>query len=270
MPQYGFDLMAGNKGHTVAILRRLLDSLHKAPGNTSFNKRDIIPRLVLRAMMQARYIPGPADPAESLHFGLASNAYCHFTSPIRRYADLMVHRAIKKALGAPDKTAVPSGKKLLAACERCNECERTAQEADREITRRLACLLLEQRLGETFSCVISGVMPFGLFVEPKDFPVEGLIKIEKLPDDRYVYDEKRQMLLGSRTGRSWRLGQEISVQLEAVNLDRLEIDFLIAGGNGTAAFTHPPTGISRGRIKQQRSKLGGKHHAEHNEYEQNP
>ncbi|MBO4793540.1 MAG: S1 RNA-binding domain-containing protein, partial [Deltaproteobacteria bacterium] len=135
-------------------------------------------------------------------------------------------------LGTPDKSALPSGKKLLAACERCNECERTAQDAEREITRRLACLLLEPRVGESFSCVISGVTPFGLFAEPEDFPVEGLIKIESLTDDWYIYDETRQMLLGSRTGKSWRLGQEISARLEAVSLDRLEIDFRIAGESG--------------------------------------
>ncbi len=200
-------------------LRPLLD---KAAGT---RQSTLVSRLILRAMKQARYVPGPATPADSRHFGLAADVYCHFTSPIRRYADLMVHRALKLALKMPESGPVPAGQKLLAACDRCNECERAAQDAEREMDRRLACLLLEAHKGEVFRGVIVGVTPFGLFVEPEAFPVDGMISLEALNDDWYVYDEKRQELIGSRIGRRFRLGDTLHVRLMDVSVGRLTIDF---------------------------------------------
>ena len=209
-----------------SCLSALLD---KAAGTP---QAPLVSRLILRAMKQARYVPGPAEPAEARHFGLASDVYCHFTSPIRRYADLLVHRALKLALKMSESGPVPAGQKLLTACERCNECERAAQDAEREMDRRLACLLLQAHIGETFQGLVVGVTPFGLFVEPEAFPIDGLIALEALKDDWYTYDEDRQELTGSRTGRRFRLGDTLQVRLVDVNVGRLTIDFVHEAPSG--------------------------------------
>lgn len=179
----------------------------------------IVSRLALRSMMQARY-----SPEEDGHFGLASACYCHFTSPIRRYADLVNHRALRYALGLDTGGALPAGHKLLEVAEQCNGRERVATDAEREISRRMGCLLLQGRTGETFEGVISGVMNFGFFVELDGMPVEGMVRVETLGRDYYVFDEERQELRGEHGGESFRLGQRVTVTLAGVHVGRLEID----------------------------------------------
>lgn len=183
----------------------------------------LVNRLVLRSMMQARY-----DPEAGSHFGLASPCYCHFTSPIRRYADLVTHRALRRALGLDAGGPIPSGHKLLAVAEQCNGRERAAQDAEREITRRLGCLLLRDRVGDVFPGVISGVMPFGLFVELDGMPLEGMVKVESLGRDYFAYDADRQELRGRASGLAYRLGEALSVRLVDVNVGRLEITVELA------------------------------------------
>ena len=179
----------------------------------------IVSRLTLRSMMQARY-----SPEEDGHFGLASACYCHFTSPIRRYADLVNHRALRYVLGLDAGGPLPAGHKLLEAAEQCNGRERVATDAEREISRRMGCLLLQGRTGEIFEGVISGVMNFGFFVELDGMPVEGMVRVETLGRDYYVYDEDRQELRGEHSGESFRLGQNVTVKLAGVHVGRLEID----------------------------------------------
>lgn len=207
-----------------------------------------VSRMVLRAMMQARYAPEQAP-----HFGLASPCYCHFTSPIRRYADVLTHRALKQALGVPGYASL-RGRKLPAVCDRCNNRERAARDAEREITRRLGCLLLRDRIGETFAGVVSGVNEFGFFVELRAKPLEGMVRLDSLTD-WFVYDAERQELLGEHTGRRFRLGQPITVRLSAVHVGRLEITFVPVARDGVrsggkkrplrrksrSAFDRPPT-----------------------------
>jgi ribonuclease R len=180
----------------------------------------LVGRLCLRAMMQARY-----QPENEGHFGLASGSYCHFTSPIRRYADIVVHRALKYALKLFSGPLV-SGGKLLALADRLNRRERAAMEAEREMARRLAVLLLAGRVGEHFDGVISSVNEFGFFVELCALPVEGLVRLMDLADDFYVYDPDRQLLLGRNTGRQFRLGQPLPVVLADVHKGRLEISLM--------------------------------------------
>ena len=200
--------------------------------NAARNRNDLRPeqiflvnRLCLRAMMQARY-----DPEEDGHFGLASRCYCHFTSPIRRYADLITHRALKYALGLDPGGTIPAGHKLLAAAERCNERERAAQDAEMEITRRFGCLLLQARIGENFNGVICGVTHFGLFVELEGMPLEGMIRVETLGQDYFEYDAERQELRGTTGNEAYRLGQGVKVRLIGVNPGRLEINLALYGG----------------------------------------
>lgn len=182
-------------------------------------------RMILRAMMQARY-----SPYLDIHFGLASKCYCHFTSPIRRYADLMVHRSLKAQLGLMEKKhAVFKPEYLEQIADICNDQERNAQTAEREVFLRLSCLMLEKSIGKTFSAIISGLSNFGVFAELQDNMAEGMIRMEKLGDDYFVYDEERQILYGERTGATYRLGDEITVQIDFVDITRLEIDLILVG-----------------------------------------
>ena len=179
----------------------------------------VVNRLILRSMMQARY-----SPEDDGHFGLASSCYCHFTSPIRRYSDLVNHRALRYALGLDTGGGIPAGHKLLEVADQCNGRERAATDAEREIGRRMGCLLLQGRTGEYFGGVISGVMNFGFFVELDNMPVEGMVRVETLGRDYYIYDEERQELRGEHTGEAFRLGQRVTVKLTGVHVGRLEID----------------------------------------------
>lgn len=177
----------------------------------------LVNRLCLRAMPQARY-----QPENEGHFGLASQAYCHFTSPIRRYADLLVHRALKASLGRA-AGPLPAGHKLLRMGDRLNRLERASMECEREMARRLGCLALRNREGERFSGIIAGVTDFGLFVELTSMPVEGMIRVEDLGDDWYELDSRNHSLVGLRSGLCWRLGQRLEVRLAEVHMGRLEI-----------------------------------------------
>ena len=179
----------------------------------------VVSRLALRSMMQARY-----SPEEDGHFGLASSCYCHFTSPIRRYADLVNHRALRYVLGLDTWGALPAGHKLLETADQCNARERAATDAEREIGRRMGCLLLLGRTGERFGGVISGVMNFGFFVELDGMPTEGMVRVETLGRDYYIFDEERQELRGEHSGETFRLGQRVTVTLTGVHVGRLEID----------------------------------------------
>ena len=188
----------------------------------------LVGRLVLRSMMQARYSPEAGE-----HFGLASPCYCHFTSPIRRYADLLVHRALSFTLGATPGPIL-AGHKLLMAADQCNARERAATEAEREIARRLGCLLLRERTGETFTGVVSGVTEFGFFVEFDEMPVEGMVRLTTFRDDWFEYDPDRQELIGVGTGRRFRLGQAVTVRLTDVHIGRLEVNLELEGTTDTA------------------------------------
>lgn len=194
-------------------------------------------RMILRAMMQARY-----SPYQDIHFGLASKCYCHFTSPIRRYADLMVHRSLKAQLGLMEKKhAVFKPEYLESIADICNDTERNAQLAEREVFLRLSCLMLEKSIGKTFSAIISGLSNFGVFAELQDNMAEGMIRMEKLGDDYFVYDEEKQILYGERTGVTYRLGDELTVQIDFVDVTRLEIDLILLG------VTPRKTGRAKGK-----------------------
>lgn len=179
----------------------------------------LISRMVLRSMMQAKYSPEPGE-----HFGLASPLYCHFTSPIRRYADLLVHRAVKFALGDTQKH-IPFGQQLFSIAEQCNSHERVAQEAEREITKRLSCLVLQGDKGKIFEAIVTGITDFAFFVELISMPIEGMVRLASLKDDWFEYNQDRQELLGVRTGKRFYLGQHVTVKVSSVSILRLEIEF---------------------------------------------
>ncbi len=179
----------------------------------------LVNRLLLRSMMQAYY-----DPRNIGHFGLASHCYCHFTSPIRRYADIVVHRILKKALGMASYK-IPGSKKMKKLGEHLSNRERLALSAERDILKRISILLLKDRIGEEFDGIISSVMDLGFWVEIDYAMSEGLVRVSSLTDDYYIYDHLYQRLVGKRTGRTFGIGTEVRVRLIKVDLDRQRIDF---------------------------------------------
>ena len=183
----------------------------------------LVNRLTLRTMMQAQYVPDHQG-----HFGLASECYCHFTSPIRRYADLVVHRALKNRLGVAGYEEIPSAGQLQETGDHLNTRERKAMEAEREIRKRLTVLFLRDRVGEEFTGVISGVTDFGFWVELEEIMAEGLVRLSTMDDDYYGFFPERQELVGERTGKIYKLGQNVRVWLSEVNLPRLEVNLNIA------------------------------------------
>jgi len=207
--------------------------LQRIAGRADFH---LIQTMLLRSLSQAHY---SAD--NHGHFGLGYDAYTHFTSPIRRYPDLLVHRAIRSVIrsrrdtprvlraGAASMTKARIYPYELETLEvlgkQCSLTERRADEATRDVVNWLKCEFMQDRIGETFDGVISSVTGFGLFVELSGIYVEGLIHVTSLPDDYYHFDPVHQRLSGERSGRSFRLGDSVQVRVMRVDLDERKMDF---------------------------------------------
>lgn len=172
-------------------------------------------------MMAAEYRPDNAG-----HFGLALDAYAHFTSPIRRYPDLVVHRAIKHVLSkSPIESFRYTEDYLVTLGEHCSMTDRRAEEATREAMMTLKCRFMLDRVGQEFNGVISGVTGFGLFVELDELYVDGLIHITNLEQDFFHFDAIGHRLTGERTGKEYRLTDRIRVRVAQVNVDDGKLDF---------------------------------------------
>ncbi len=179
---------------------------------------NIIKTVVLRTMKQATYTPNNEG-----HFGLAFEDYAHFTSPIRRYPDLLVHRAIKRALSNKHRER---SNKMVELGAHLSMTERRADDASRDVEQWLKCEYMRDKVGERFNGVISGVAGFGLFVELTEIFVEGLISVRDLKEDYFIYDDVHHQLKGQRGGRIYRLGDLIKVKVASVNLDDRKIEFV--------------------------------------------
>src|SRR5690606_1461138 len=191
----------------------------------------LIESVVLRSQSQAVY-----SPENIGHFGLALPAYAHFTSPIRRYPDLLVHRAIKHALGKGRRRAFPyTPSEMAALALQCSERERRADEAEREVDERYRAAWMEQHVGGEFDGTISGVTSFGLFVELDQSKVTGLVHVTQLPKDSYHFDPLRKTLTGERTGREFRLGDRVRIVVLKASLEERKIDFGLAEEHGQRA-----------------------------------
>ncbi len=179
----------------------------------------LLQTVMLRSLQQAIY-----SPEITGHFGLAYEAYTHFTSPIRRYPDLLVHRAIKAVLHG--ERYEPGDWQELG--KHCSMTERRADEATRDVESWLKCFYMQDRIGENFDGVISSVTGFGLFVALDDVYVEGLVHISELPSDYFHFDATKHRLLGERSGVQYRLGDRLRVKLVRVDLETSKIDFVLA------------------------------------------
>ena len=207
---FGIDFPQQNP--TQADYQRFIDATRERPDAVSIHS------MLLRSMMQANYAPDNIG-----HFGLAYDEYAHFTSPIRRYPDLMLHRAIKaKVTGKkqPDMDFT-----LDEAGTQTSDTERRAEQASRFVESWLKCHYMKDHVGEEFDGVVTTVTNFGLFVTLTELFIDGLVHISNVGDDYFVYDEKQQQLIGKDKGTLFGLGDMVRVQVAGVNMDLLQIDF---------------------------------------------
>jgi len=175
--------------------------------------------VMLRSLQQAVYTPENVG-----HFGLAYTAYAHFTSPIRRYPDLLVHRGIKGVLAGKHYDAG----NLNEIGNHCSETERRADDATRDVEAWLKCYYMQDHVGEEFDGIVSGVTSFGLFVTLDDLYIDGLVHISDLGQDYFQFDAAKHMLSGSRSGVRYQLADRVRVQVVRVNLEQAKIDFVLA------------------------------------------
>jgi len=212
LAELGLNLGGGEKPKP----RDYADLLEKMKGRPDFT---LLQTILLRSLKQAVYSP------ENLgHFGLAFDAYVHFTSPIRRYPDLLVHRAIKACLAG----ARYEGQDWETLGRHASECERRADEASRDVENWLKCRYMQQHVGGVYEGRVTGVTAFGLFVTLDDFFVDGLVHISELGRDYYRFEATRHMLLGERTGKRYRLADRMKVKLVRVDVESRKIDFVPA------------------------------------------
>lgn len=210
--------------------------------------REMLQTMLLRSMKQATY-----DPDNRGHFGLALEAYAHFTSPIRRYPDLSLHRAIKYLL-AKDKEnrecySQRGGwhyhlEEMLQLGEHCSMTERRADEATRDVADWLKCDFMQDQIGQQFTGVISSVTSFGFFVRLDDLFIDGLVHVSTLDNDYYHFDQIGQRLIGEASGQIYRLGDKVEVKVDSVSMDERKIDFSLISSTRT----------SRGKGKTARNK----------------
>ncbi|MCU7812001.1 MAG: VacB/RNase II family 3'-5' exoribonuclease, partial [Candidatus Thiodiazotropha sp. (ex Notomyrtea botanica)] len=212
--------LPGGKKPQASDYAMLLEQIRERPD------RHLIQTVLLRSLSQAVYSSDNVG-----HFGLSYQAYTHFTSPIRRYPDLIVHRALKHAInqGSVDDFEY-SKPDLQVMGEQCSSTERKADEATRDALDWLKCEYMQDKVGETFNGIITSVNSFGVFVELEEIYVDGLVHITALDNDYYHYDPVGHRLTGERTGKVLRLGDPLSITVANVNLDDRKIDFLPAQG----------------------------------------
>jgi ribonuclease R len=212
--EMGLHLGGGEEPAPLDYMKVINDSQGRADAH-------LIHTVLLRSMSQAIY-----SPETKGHFGLALEAYTHFTSPIRRYPDLLTHRAIKHCLADKSpETFIYGFPDMALLGEHCSANERRADEATRDVINWLKCEYMMDKIGEEFSGIISAVTGFGFFVELKDVYVEGLVHISNLPQDYFHFDAPAHRLIGERTSICYRLGDSVKVIVARVDLDEKKIDF---------------------------------------------
>ncbi len=255
-------------------LQKLLDA------STGRPEQHAVHFAVLRSLQRAIY-----SPMEEGHYALASECYCHFTSPIRRYPDLTIHRLVdamltkSKPRGKGDRPRPTFGQcpperpegcfaqmgpvpfsakphndydELVVLARHCSDREQRAEAAERDLTKLKLLAYLSTRIGEEMEAVVTGVESYGLFVQGVQLPAEGLVRVETLRDDRYYFDRASHTLAGHRAGNSYRLGDLLRVAVARVDLERREIDFrVVEKEKGRAAVS---TKATKGAKKDRKEK----------------
>jgi ribonuclease R len=220
---FGLQLGGGN-APSAKDYAALIDKIGGRPD------RQLLQTVMLRSLRQAIYSPDNVG-----HFGLAYDSYTHFTSPIRRYPDLLVHRAIKSALAR--RRYEPGNWEEIGL--HCSKTERRADEATRDVESWLKCYYMRDRIGEIFEGSISSVVPFGIFIALDGVFVEGLVHVSELGQDYFHFDEKTHTMVGERSGRRFRLSDRVRVQLVRVDMEASKIDFRLADSPAVLSKTMP-------------------------------
>jgi ribonuclease R len=238
---FGFKLHSAQK-IAPKELNRIIEKVAGRP------EAELIETVILRSLKQARYQPNNVG-----HFGLALSAYAHFTSPIRRYPDLLVHRAIRWL----NEKRGPKGfryalKEMEQLGEHTSRTERRADDATRDVAEQLKCIYLKDHVGSTFDVIVSSVVPFGLFVRLPELHVDGLVHVTSLPRDYYHRDATGTELRGERSGARYRLTDKLRVRLAAVNVDERKIDFVPLEDDAAAS-----SGANTGRGGGKHAPRGG-------------
>ncbi|MFO1414962.1 MAG: ribonuclease R [Burkholderiales bacterium] len=219
--------LPGGEEPTPADFAKLLDQVRE---RADF---DLLQTVLLRSLSQAQYRPDNEG-----HFGLAYEAYTHFTSPIRRYPDLLVHRAIKAALEG--RQYKPAGMTWQQLGVHTSMTERRADEASRDVTNWLKCFYMQDRVGEVYGGTISGVTSFGIFVTLDGLAIDGLVHITELGRDYFHFDAAKHALIGERSGRVYQLAGRVRVQVARVDLEQTKIDFTLVEDEGEAQAPSAP------------------------------
>ncbi len=218
LQELGLRLMGGKQPKPTEFCK-VITASHNRPDT------HLIQTVLLRSLSQAVYSPDNVG-----HFGLAYSEYAHFTSPIRRYPDLLLHRAIKHVLDHQSVTEFYYDDEVMKQLgEHCSMTERRADEATRDVENWLKCEFMQHRLGEEFAGVITSVTGFGIFVELQNIYVEGLVHVTGLANDYYHFDPVRHRLVGERSGKRYRIGDLIRVRIVRVDLDERQMDFELVG-----------------------------------------
>ena len=248
--------------HDRFELQQLLDKVAAAPEQHAVNYA------VLRAMQRAVY-----SPKEEGHYALASDCYCHFTSPIRRYPDLHIHRLLDELIcltkgsgtvcrngpkGAAHKRfPTPLSGDLVVLGQHCSDREQRADAAERDLTRLKLLAYLSDQIGLQMDALVTGVENFGLFVQGVDLPAEGLIRTESLADDYYTFDRATHSLTGRRFGNRYRLGDRLRVVVTRVDPLRRELDFrLLRRDEEQDALRFKARGGKPKKVKAARKEAG--------------
>ncbi len=226
LAEFGFFITGGDDPHA----KDYADLLAKIKGRPD---EQLLQTVLLRSLRQAVY-----SPENMGHFGLAYEAYTHFTSPIRRYPDLLVHRAIKACLN----NGIYSPGNWEAIGMHCSKTERRADDANRDVVAWLKCFYMQDKINEEFDGVISAVVSFGVFVALNEVFVEGLVHVTELGQDYYHFDATRHQMLGERTGKRFRLGDKVRIRVVQVDIETSRIDFALV--DDAADATRPASGKS--------------------------
>lgn len=243
LAELGLDLRGGDKPEALHYAE-LLESVRERPD------AHLIQTVMLRSLKQAVYSPDNRG-----HFGLALSEYAHFTSPIRRYPDLLVHRAIRHVVrgGQAHDFAYSSGE-MQTLGEHCSMTERRADDATRDAVDWLKCEYIMDKVGEEFDGIVTTATSFGLFVELAEIYVEGLVHVTSLQSDYYHFDPASHSLRGDRTGQRYQLGDSVRVKVVRVNLDDRKIDFEMAGGE--SSHQHADKGSKKSKRKPAKDARG--------------
>ena len=209
-------------GHSIdnTSTPKLSSSLNSLLKNVKGKKeQQMVETLTIRSMAKAVYTTNNIG-----HYGLAFDYYSHFTSPIRRYPDLIVHRLLEQYI---DGGKSANQEEIEKVCKHCSEMEKVASTAERDSIKYMQVKFLKNKIGEIFEGVISGVTEWGLYIEITENKCEGLVKVSSIKDDHYIYDEKKYALIGYRTKVSYQLGQKVKVKVQRADLERKQMDFIL-------------------------------------------